>query len=106
MPDNPKQKTLVFTVDDDLHARFKIALFYDRMGQSTFIKHIIAGYLTNNIHLRNFMDEVLQKQLSVKKKKNRAKDRKEEQATIKNFALNEQEIENIFDLIESENPDE
>ena len=101
----PKEKELIFTIDDDLHARFKIALFYDRMGQSVFIKHIIAGYLVNNPHLRNFMDELLAKELSVNKKRNRKKDRKEEAETIKDFALNEDEIESIFDQIESENPD-
>ena len=100
-----KSKELVFTIDDDLHARFKIALFYDRMGQSRFIKHIIAGYLLNNQHLRNFMDEILAKDLSVSKKKNRKRDRAEEAAIIKDFALNEDEIESIFDQIESENPD-
>ena len=98
-------KKLVFNIDEDIHARFKIALFYDRMGQSTFIKHIIAGYLTNNKHLRNFIDEILAEKLSKAKKRNRARDRKEENQTINDFALNEQEIQNIFDLIESENPD-
>jgi hypothetical protein len=105
MRDNSKEKQLIFSIDDDVHARFKIALFYDRMGQSTFIKHIIAAYLTNNVHLRNFMDEILAKDLSKAKKHSRKRDRKEEGQTIKNFALNEEEIENIFDLIESENPD-
>lgn len=100
-----KTKSLVFTIDEDLHARFKIALFYDRMGQSTFIKHIIAGYLTNNQHIRNFVDELLKEKLSKVKKRNRKMDRKEEKETIDNFALDENEIENIFDLIESENPD-
>lgn len=103
MPD--KQKHLIFSIDEDLHARLKIALYYDRMGQSQFIKHIIAGYLSNNKHLRDFMDEVLEKDLSLRKKKNRQKDRAEEAETIKNFALDKEEIENIFDLIESENPD-
>jgi hypothetical protein len=106
MPDkSPKDKQLIFTIDDDLHARFKIALFYDRMGQSTFIKHIIAGYLTNNKHLRDFMDEVLSKDLGALKKRNRKKDREEAAETVNDFALNDDEIENIFDLIESENPD-
>lgn len=100
-----KQKELIFTIDDDLHARLKIALFYDRLGQSQFIRHIIAGYLTNNIHLRAYIDEVLAKDLSVAKKRNRRKDRIEEAETVKNFALDEEEIENIFDMIESENPD-
>jgi hypothetical protein len=98
-------KKLVFNIDEDLHARFKIALYYDRMGQSTFIKHIIAGYLTNNKHLRNFIDEILAEKLSKVKKRNRKKDRQEEHQVINDFALNKEEIENIFDLIESENPD-
>lgn len=98
-------KKLVFNIDEDLHARFKIALYYDRLGQSTFIKHIIAGYLTNNKHIRNFIDDLLASSLSASKKRNRKKDRIEQQKTINDFALNEQEIQNIFDLIESENPD-
>lgn len=106
MPDNvPKDKQLIFTIDDDLHARFKIALFYDRMGQSQFIKHIIAGYLTNNPHIRAFVDELLAKKLSKAKKRNRRRDAEEQEKTVKNFALDEDEIESIFDLIESENPD-
>lgn len=99
------QKTLVFTIDEDLHARFKIALHYDRMGQSTFIKHIIAAYMTNNIHIRNFMDELLAAKLSARKKRNRKKDRQEEKQVINDFALDKDEIQNIFDMIESENPD-
>lgn len=98
-------KKLVFNIDEDIHARFKIALYYDRMGQSTFIKHIIAAYLTNNKHLRNLMDEILAAKLSKAKKRNRKRDRSEEHQIINDFALNEQEIQNIFDLIESENPD-
>lgn len=106
MPDNvPKLKSLVFTIDDDLHARFKIALFYDRLGQSQFIKHIIAGYLTKNKHIRAFIDELLDAKLSKRKKRNRKLDAEEEKQTIDDFALNEEEIQNIFDLIESENPD-
>lgn len=98
-------KKLIFCIDEDLHARFKIALSYDRMTQTSFIKNIIAAYLTNNIHIRNLIDEVLADDLSNAKKRNRAKDREEEADTIRNFALNKEEVENIFDLIESENPD-
>lgn len=106
MPDNtPQDKLLIFTIDDDLHARFKIALFYDRLGQSQFIKHVIAGYLTNNPHIRAFVNEILAAKLSKAKKRNRKRDETEQAATVKDFALNEDEIENIFDLIESENPD-
>ena len=52
----------------------------------------------------NPSDELRQK-LSDAKKRNRRRDKAEEAETIKDFALNENEIEDIFDLIESENPD-
>jgi hypothetical protein len=101
-----KDKNLVFTVDDEVHARFKIALFYDRMGQSAFIKHVIAAYLTGNKHIRAFVDELVEKQnIGKNKTKNRKNDAMEEKETINDYALNEEEIENIFDMIESENPD-
>lgn len=101
-----QDKQLKFTVDDEVHARFKIALFYDRMGQSVFIKHVIAGYLTNNKHIRAFVDEIVAKQnIGKNKMKNRQKDAEEEKETINDFALDKDEIENIFDMIESENPD-
>lgn len=99
------EKRLVFKIDEDLHARFRIALRYDSLTQSSFIKYIIAGYLTNDINIRNFIDNALAHKLSEHRKKNRRRDRKEYNKTVNDFALNEEEIENIFDLIESENPE-
>ncbi len=99
------EKRLIFTIDDDLHARFKIALRYDNLSQSAFIKYIIASYLANNVHIRNLVDEVIIDRLNKRKIKMRSKDRKETSKTINDFALNDEEIQNIFDLIESENPD-
>jgi hypothetical protein len=99
------EKKLIFTIDDDLHARFKIALRYDNLTQSTFIKYIIAAYLANNSHIRNLVDEVIIDRLNKRKIKMRNKDRQQESKTINDFALNDEEIESIFDMIESENPD-
>lgn len=98
-------KELILTIDDQLHAKLKIALFYDRLGQSQFIKKIIDGYVSNNPHIRNYMDEILQNDLGSVKKRNRKKDRKEFEETNKDFALEEKDIQNIFDILESENED-
>lgn len=101
-----KDKQLIFTIDEDTHAKFKIALFYDRMGQSAFIKHIIAAYMDGNKHIRAFIDELVEKQnIGKNKLKNRKKDAVEEERTINDYALNEDDIEDIFDIIERENPD-
>lgn len=99
------EKKLVFKIEEDLHARFRIALRYDSLSQSAFIKYIIAGYLTNDPNIRNFIDNALAIKLGEFRKKNRKRDRTEYSKTVNDFALNEKEIENIFDLIESENPD-
>lgn len=99
------EKRLVFKIDEDLHAKFRIALRYDSLTQSSFIKYIIAGYLINDANIRNFIDNALAEKLSKHRKKNRKLDRKEYADTVNDFALNEQEIENIFDLIESESTD-
>jgi hypothetical protein len=99
------EKCLVFRIDEDLHARFRIALRYDNLSQSAFIKYIVAGYLVNDKNIRNYIDNAISDRLSEKRKKNRKRDRKEENETIENFGLDEDEIKNIFDLIESENPD-
>lgn len=101
-----QDKEIVFTIEDDVHARFKIALFYDRLGQSAFVKHVIAGYLDGNKHIRAFVNEIIEKKnIGKNKTKNRVNDAKEEAEVINDFALNEEEIENIFDIIESESQD-
>lgn len=99
------EKKLVFEIDQDLHARFRIALRYDNLSQSAFIKYIIAGYLTHDPLIRAYMDKVLASRLSGHRKRNRKKDLNEYKKVVEDFALNEEEIKNIFDLIESENPD-
>lgn len=101
----PNKKKLVLRIDDDLHARLKLALAYDGLSQNNLIKYIIAAYLAEDKNIRSFIEETVQTILSKRSIKNRKKDKQEKEETIKNFALNEAEIENIFDLIESENED-
>ena len=99
------EKCLVFRIDEDLHARFRIALRYDNLSQSAFIKYIVAGYLVNDKNIRNYIDNAIADKLSKRRKRNRKRDKTEQLQVSEDFALDEDEIKNIFDLIESENPD-
>jgi hypothetical protein len=53
------------------------------------------------------MDFIIAERTKIYKRniKTRKNDRKEESETIEDFALNEEDIKNIFDILERENPD-
>ena len=101
------RKTIVFYIDEDTHARLRIQLRYDRLTQTMFFNFLIKGYLENNKHIRDYMDFIIAERTKIYKRniKTRKNDRKEESETIEDFALNEEDIKNIFDILERENPD-
>ncbi len=66
---------------------------------------IIDAYLKDNPSIRELILDINSKKLSKASKKKMLKDQKQKQEVIRDFALNEEEIENIFDAIEKENPD-
>lgn len=95
----------MFYINEHKHARLRVQLYYDELPQSKFINILIDGYLSNNPHIRKYIDECIIERNTKRKKNNRKKDYKDRDKTIKDFGLNEEEIENIFDILESENPD-
>lgn len=103
IPDN--RKSLFFAIDEDTHARLRIQLKYDRMTQTMFVNAIIKGYLDNNPYIRDYIDQVVAEKASKRIQRNRRNDRKEEAKQIQTFMLDDKEIENIFDILERENPD-
>lgn len=106
--DNEKKddrKSFYFAIDEDTHARFRINLKYDRLTQTMFFNYIIKGYLENDPRIRDYIDYALTDLCSKRINRNKKSDRKEEKRQIETFLLNDEEIENIFDILESENPD-
>jgi len=79
---------------------------FDYISKSKLLKAFILGYLREDPNIRNFVEN-LKKELGVSKKK------RERQAvalrkfdkTIKKHTFTDDEITNIFDLIESEGID-
>lgn len=105
MDNKDRDKNILFYINEDLHARLRVQLFYDRLTQSKFINYVIKGYLNHNPHIRAFFDEIKIEKQTKRSKKNIIKDYKERQQTIEDFGLDDKEIQNIFDILESENPD-
>ena len=100
-------KKVVFYENEKKHADFKARLHYDNLTQSEFFRAIISGYIEQDEDLLAYVaryQEENQKHSKVK----RADSKKllaSGAATAKKFGLEERDIENIFDLLEKENPD-
>ena len=88
-------------------ADLRIKLQQDNMNQSEFFRAMITGYLQNDFRILEFI-KVFKEQNKLQGKRRRTLVHQDIVAGNENktaFGLGEEEIENIFDLIEKENPD-
>jgi len=100
-------KKVVFYENEKKHADFKIRLNYDNLSQSEFFRAIISGYIEQDEDLLSYIaryQEANQKHSKVKRSDSK-KLLDAGASTRKKFGLEEEDIENIFDLLEKENPD-
>lgn len=96
-------KRIVFTENDHRHAQLVLKLKYLRITQSSFFRHIITGLINDDPRVLEYTNEI-----SYKSKAKKAKSKKlatEGEQRLKDFALSEGEVENIFDVLEKEFPD-
>jgi len=99
-----KQKKIVFSASDKSHAELKIKLNYDGIKQGEFFRSLLEGYLSDDENILNFISEW--KELNNKQTKKQrllvSKEMQEAEETTNKFALNKEEVESIFDLLERE----
>jgi|TARA_R110000744_G_C19220785_1_gene547085 hypothetical protein len=100
-------KKIVFYDSEKNHAELKIRLHYDGLTQSAFFREVVAGYVAQDENIVKFI-EITKEQKSTQSKKKMKKISNmnaSKKKTIQKFALDENEIENIFDILEEECPD-
>jgi len=97
-------KTITIDSLETLDTNLRIKLKFDDITKFWFFNEYIKGYLLDDPLLQPFINKIKESSMMARKhklKKNRQLLEKEKE--IKNkFGLNQNEIENIFDLIESE----
>ena len=101
-----QEKRILFTDTDKRHADLKLRLHYDGLTQADFFRSLITGYLEKDENIMNFIASV-QEDKKIHSKQKRAKSKKLEEEgenLMKKLGLGEEEIENIFDLLEEEHP--
>ena len=99
-----RDKKITFQDTDKRHAELKIKLHYDGLSQSEFFREIVSTYLEEDPLIIEVVDGIKEK---INRQKSRQRDitKKERQMasqTKENFALNQDEVESIFDLLEKE----
>jgi adenine C2-methylase RlmN of 23S rRNA A2503 and tRNA A37 len=102
-----KVKKVIFSIPENDKAKFKVQLHYDSLSQRQFLEGIIEAYTENDPHFMNFI-ATLKEKLHVQSKPQLAKaqrNKKDAKETKDKFALGDDEVENIFDILEQEYPD-
>ena len=106
-PSEEERKKFMFYDTEKNQIDLRIRLQYDGMNQSNFFRAMIAGYLEKNEHFMAFLDQHMsdnELRSENKRKKIKRANKKEKEVKSK-FALDEGEIDSIFDLLEEEHPD-
>ncbi len=109
MPANSKDsKKVVFYDTSKRHADLKVRLYYDGITQALFFRSMVTGYLDKDPAIIDFIQRLKEDQnIQSTKKRKASKDLIEEgKVTKKKFSiLGEDEVEDIFDMIEREFPE-
>ena len=95
---------IVFQTPEDRKAQLKIRLDYDNLKQSEFFKLILVAYINGDRRISEIINEY-KVELGVKEKSKRRGDdvlRKKGQKVVDHLALDEGQIDSIFDLIAEE----
>jgi len=100
-------KRIIFEDTDKRHADLKIRLHYDEIKQGEFFRLMLTGYINQDERLMSYIEDYKeQKKIQSKRKITDSRRLRKKAQEIENkFALNSEEVEDIFDLIEKENQD-
>ncbi len=96
-------KRIVFTENDHRHAQLVLKLKYLRISQAAFFRHLITGMLNDDERIVEYVNEI-----SASSKVRKSKTQKLQKIgtqKIRDFGLSEDDLENIFDLIEEQGPE-
>ena len=96
-------KKIVFLDTDHRHANLIVRLRHDGLTQSDFFRSLITGYIEGDTRIQDYVDEVSPH--SKLKKKHSRKLRLTGQKQVGDMGLSDQQVENIFDLLEEERSD-
>ena len=101
-------KKVIFYDSDKRYADLKIRLQYDGISQAHFFRGIVTGYLMQDGDILAYVDKLKASKNIGKRSKKSIKQERElinsGKEMLNKLALGDEEIENIFDILEKQNP--
>ena len=104
IPDPNDRKKIMFYDTPKRHAQLKIRCQHDGMNQSQFLRMVVTGYIEGDTNIIEFINDCKEK-YSIQGKARRSKVSKlqqDGQELSEKFALKDDEIESIFDILEND----
>ena len=105
----PKTHSILsFGLHSKLHEDLKIRLYYDQIKtQSEFFRYCVESYLEQDPLFMAFLDDYkINKKVQSKKRVTKSRQlRASGEKLLHDLALTEEEIENIFDILEEDLPE-
>ncbi len=96
-------KQIAFWDNDHRQAQLIIRCRHDGLTQAAFFRHIITGYIRGDERVQGYIDEVKEMGESRKRKSRTLKKKGDEM--VRDFALDDDEVDSIFDVLAEEFPD-
>ena len=102
VPDMKERKKLMFYDTEKRQADLRVRLKFDGLNQAQFFRAFITGYLEKDERIIDYINDY-KKKCGVHNEKKRSDTKKlikKGKDMESEFALNDNEIENIFDILE------
>ena len=99
---------LAFYLDSKLHENLKIRLYYDQIKtQSEFFRYCVESYLGQDKLFMDFLDDYkMNHKIQSKVRTQRSRSlRQSGSQLMEELALTDEEVQNIFDILEEELPE-
>ena len=99
--------SLYIDSQDSVYVRLIMKLEYEKLTKTEFFRAIVHGFIDDDKDITSFVERYKERKEIDSKRSRRMirKEREKADAIDKKFALSPEDIENIFDLIESEDDD-
>ena len=106
-PHGEHQKRISFTDKDKNHADLIIRLKHDGLTMAKFFRSLVKAYINQDYAIVDFIERVKSESKLQSKRQTQIIHQKQEAGKLlqTKFALDETEVENIFDILEKEHPD-
>lgn len=103
-PPPGERKKFMFYDTVERQVQFKVRLIHDGLNQSQFFRLVMTGYLDGDDNIIDFVNECKErlKIHNVKKRRDSVKESERRKEIVKEFSLDNSDIESIFDMMEGD----